>query len=56
MADQFTTYGTAQVMVANITYNEASDLNERIAQVKGCRALLLTRPQSIMPILRRCLR
>ena len=35
MADQFTTYGTAQVMVANITYNEASALNERIAQVKG---------------------
>ena len=39
MADQFTTYGTAQVMVANITYNEASDLNERIAQVKGVQSI-----------------
>ena len=39
MADQFTTYGAAQVMVANITYNEASDLNERIAQVKGVQSI-----------------
>lgn len=39
MEDQFTTYGTAQVMVANITYQEAAGLNEQIAQVKGVQSV-----------------
>lgn len=30
MSDQFTTYGTAEVMVANITYDEAEALSGRI--------------------------
>lgn len=35
MEDQFTTYGTAQVMVANITYDEACSLQQTLKQVKG---------------------
>ena len=31
MEDQFTTYGTAQVMVANITYEDAQKLVDELA-------------------------
>lgn len=35
MEDQFTTYGTADVMVANITYSDAETLSETLADIKG---------------------
>lgn len=39
MSDQFTTYGTAEVMVANITYDEAEALSGRIGAVKGVQSV-----------------
>lgn len=39
MSDQFTTYGTAEVMVANITYDEAEALSGRIVAVKGVQSV-----------------
>ena len=39
MEEQFTTYGTAQVMVGNITYEEAEDLEERLSQIKGVQSV-----------------
>lgn len=39
MSDQFTTYGTAEVMVANITYDEAEALRGRIGAVKGVQSV-----------------
>ena len=39
MEDQFTTYGTAQVMVANISYNEADSLKDTIAGLKGVQSV-----------------
>lgn len=39
MEDQFTTYGTTEVMVANITYEEAEALNDRISEVKGMQSV-----------------
>lgn len=39
MSDQFTTYGTAEVMVANITYDEAEALSGLIGAVKGVQSV-----------------
>lgn len=39
MEDQFTTYGTAEVMVANITYADAEKLNDQISEVKGVQSV-----------------
>ncbi len=39
MEKQFTTYGTAEVMVANLTYEEAGKLNDQIAEVKGVQSV-----------------
>ena len=39
MEDQFTTYGTAEVMVANITYADAEKLNNQISEVKGVQSV-----------------
>lgn len=39
MNDQFMTYGTAEVMVANITYDEAEALSGRIVAVKGVQSV-----------------
>ena len=39
MEDQFTTYGTADVMVANITYAEAEQLSDRISEIKGVQSV-----------------
>lgn len=39
MEEQFTTYGTAEVMVANVTYGEALELNDRLAEVKGVQSV-----------------
>ena len=44
MEDQFITYGTAQVMVANITQEEAAKLHDTLKEIKGCRAWTMTRP------------
>ena len=35
MEEQFTTYGTAEVMVANITYDDAEALRDQLADIKG---------------------
>lgn len=39
MEDQFTTYGTAEVMVANITYTDARDLADSLADLKGVQSV-----------------
>ena len=39
MEEQFTTYGTAEVMVANITYEEAEDLADQLAGIKGVQSV-----------------
>lgn len=39
MEEQFTTYGAAEVMVANITYAAAEELHDRIAEVKGVQSV-----------------
>ena len=39
MAEQFTTYGTAQVMVANLTYSQAEELRDTLADVKGVQSV-----------------
>lgn len=39
MEEQFTTYGTVEVMVANVTYGEALELNDRLAEVKGVQSV-----------------
>ncbi len=39
MEEQFTTYGTAEVMVANITYEEAEDLSDQLAGIKGVQSV-----------------
>ena len=39
MEEQFTTYGTAEVMVANITYEDAEALNDRLSQIKGVQSV-----------------
>lgn len=35
MDEQFTTYGTAEVMVANITPEQAAALEPKIKEIKG---------------------
>ena len=35
MEEQFTTYGTAQVMVANITQDQAEELKDQLKEIKG---------------------
>lgn len=39
MEEQFTTYGSAQIMVANITIDQAQELSEQIADVKGVQSV-----------------
>ena len=39
MEDQFVTYGTAQVMVANITYDEAEALYEELTDLDGVQSI-----------------
>ena len=39
MEDQFITYGTAEVMVANITYEEAEALKKKLTEVKGVQSV-----------------
>lgn len=39
MEDQFITYGTAQVMVANITQEEAARLHDTLKEIKGVQSV-----------------
>ena len=39
MEEQFTTYGTAEVMVANISYDEASELYDELVDLKGVQSV-----------------
>ena len=41
MEDEFTTFGTARVMISNITYENAEELTERLSRV-GAQTLLRT--------------
>lgn len=39
MEEQFTTYGTAEIMIANITYTDAMNLQEQLLDVKGVQSV-----------------
>ena len=39
MEEQFATYGTAEVMVANLTYSQAEALRDTLADVKGVQSV-----------------
>lgn len=39
MEEQFTTYGSANIMIANITPHEAEELSERLKELKGVQML-----------------
>ncbi len=39
MEDQFTTYGTAEVMVANVSYDEAEALHDMLSDIKGVQSV-----------------
>lgn len=39
MEEQFTTYGTADVMVANITYDQAKELKSELEDIKGVQSV-----------------
>ena len=39
MEEQFTTYGSAKVMVTNITYDDALELSEQLSEVEGVKAV-----------------
>lgn len=39
MDEQFTTYGTAEVMVANITPEQAAALEPKIKEIKGVQSV-----------------
>ena len=43
MENQFTTYGTAEVMVANISYDEAEKLNNTLSEIKGVQSVAFDR-------------
>ena len=43
MENQFTTYGTAEVMVANISYDEAEKLNDTLSEIKGVQSVAFDR-------------
>lgn len=43
MEDQFVTYGTAEVMVANITYDDAVKLEEKLSKIKGVQSAAFDR-------------
>lgn len=43
MEKQFTTYGTAEVMVANISYSEAEKLNDTLTEINGVQSVAFDR-------------
>ena len=54
MEEQFTTYGTAQVMVANLTLENAQAFQEQLAALDGVQTVRSTIPPAITPGPRRC--
>ena len=54
MNDNFVTYGTANVMVSNITYDTALDIQSRLEDIEGVTTVELTTPTSITRMRRRC--
>jgi len=40
MEEEFLTYGTAQVMVANITYEHATELYQELAEIEGIQSVM----------------
>ena len=40
MAEQFTTYGTAQIMVANVSLDKARDLYEELCELEGVQSIV----------------
>ena len=48
MDEQFTTYGSADVMVANITPAEADELSDRLTELKASRCWTTTTPPTII--------
>ena len=40
MEDEFTTYGTADVMVANVTQEEAQELADKLEEIEGVQSLM----------------
>lgn len=40
MESQFVTYGTAQIMVANVTLEEANDLRDSLSEIKGIQSIV----------------
>ncbi|MFR7742148.1 MAG: hypothetical protein ACLU3I_01730 [Acutalibacteraceae bacterium] len=49
MEDEFITFGTAKVMLVNVTYDEAQAVSERLKRSTACRALRLTTRRSTIP-------
>lgn len=43
MEKQFTTYGTSEVMVTNISYSEAEKLNDTLTEIKGVQSVAFDR-------------
>lgn len=43
MEKQFTTYGTSEVMVANISYSEAEKLNDTLTEINGVQSVAFDR-------------
>ena len=39
MDDEFVTFGTAKVMLANITYDDAKTLADKVSEIKGVQSL-----------------
>ena len=39
MEEQFTTYGTAEVMVANVSYDEADELHDMLSDIEGVQSV-----------------
>ena len=39
MEEQFTTYGTAEVMVANVSYDEADELHDMLSDIEGVQSI-----------------
>ena len=49
MNREFTTFGAAQIMVENVTYDQAEALCSRIEEIPGVKSVDLTTRKSTMP-------
>ena len=55
MEEEFTTYGTADVMVANIGPERAQELADQLAELKGVQWWTTTKHRRIITMSRRCI-